>query len=262
MSNDSTRLSVSIVTFNNADVLEKRLNILLPIFKANQVSQVIIVDNNSTDNTPLLLERIATQEELLRVITLNINGGFGYGHNQAIKTIKSKYHVIMNLDTTPNSDNLLKEMAEYMDKYQDIDLLSPLVKFPDGKIQRLTRDEPTVFDLGIRFLGPKWFKKRQEQFIHLTDGYDHDQRILNATGSFMFFRTSSLQQIDGFDERYFLYMEDTDLTKSINQNGKAIFSPKFEVMHEWQRGNHSVGGAKLMIISMVKYFNKWGWRLF
>ncbi|MGR8829892.1 glycosyltransferase family 2 protein [Leuconostoc citreum] len=78
----------------------------------------------------------------------------------------------------------------------------------------------------------------------------------------MFFRTKSLQYVGGFDERYFLYMEDTDLTKSINQYGNAIFSPDFEVIHEWQRGNHSLSGARLMITSMVKYFNKWGWRLF
>lgn len=55
-------------------------------------------------------------------------------------------------------------------------------------------------------------------------------------------------------------MEDTDLTKSINQRGKAMFLPQFEVIHEWQRGNHSVAGAKLMIVSMIKYFNKWGWK--
>lgn len=261
MNYDFSKVSVSIVTFNNAEVLKERLEILLPIFKVNLVSNVIIVDNSSTDKTPSLLKKISEKEPLLNVILLDNNNGFGYGHNRAIQQSDSKYHIVMNLDTTPNRENVILHMSQYMNQHQDVDLLSPLVKFPDGNIQYLTRNEPTIFDLAIRFLGPRFFKHRQEKFVHLNDGYDREQIIQNATGSFMFIRTASLKIIGGFDQRYFLYMEDTDLTKAINQNGKALFSPKFEVVHEWQRGNHSFGGAKLMIVSMIKYFNKWGWKL-
>lgn len=254
-------VSVSIVTFNNANILKQRLEILLPIFRANNVSNVYIVDNHSTDETSDLLKSISDSEPSLKVSLLDYNKGFGYGHNQAIKSTDSQYHIIMNLDTTPKQENIIFNMIRYMDKRSDIDLLSPLVLFPDKTIQYLTRNEPTVFDLAIRFLGPRWFSKRQQKFIHFNDGYDHEQIIKNATGSFMFFRTSTLKKIGGFDERYFLYMEDTDLTRTVNQNGKAMFSPEFQVIHEWQRGNHSIGGAKIMIISMIKYFNKWGWKL-
>lgn len=254
-------VSVSIVTFNNANILKQRLKILLPIFRANNVSNVYIVDNHSTDETSDLLKSISDSEPNLKVILLDHNKGFGYGHNQAIKATDSQYHIIMNLDTTPKQENIIFNMIHYMAKRSDIDLLSPLVLFPDETIQYLTRNEPTVFDLAIRFLGPRWFSKRQQKFIHFNDGYDHEQIIKNATGSFMFFRTSTLKKIGGFDERYFLYMEDTDLTRTVNQNGKAMFLPEFQVIHEWQRGNHSIGGAKIMIISMIKYFNKWGWKL-
>jgi len=261
MTYNFSTVSVSIVTFNNVDILKKRLAVLLPIFKANRVAKLYIVDNFSTDGTSRLLKKISDNEPLLKIIMLDNNKGFGYGHNQAIKETDSQYHIIMNLDTTPQQKDVIFNMGQYMNGHQDVDLLSPLVFFPDGEIQYLTRNEPTVFDLAIRFLGSNWFKKRQDAFVHLTNGYDHEQVIKNATGSFMFLRTSTLKTIGGFDERYFLYMEDTDLTKTINVKGKAIFSPKFEVVHEWQRGNHSIGGAKLMMISMIKYFNKWGWKL-
>ncbi|MGK4144896.1 glycosyltransferase [Weissella paramesenteroides] len=257
-----SKLSLSIVTFNNADVLEKRLNILLPIFKQNGISKVFIIDNYSDDNTPRLLEQFSNQEPILNVILLKNNLGFGYGHNRAINQIDSDYHIVMNLDTTPVGNDLLSRISYYMNEHTDIDLMSPLVRFPSGDIQHLTRNEPTVFDLAIRFLGPRFFPKRQEKFINLSDGYNHEQIIKNATGSFMFLRTKTLQAIGGFDERYFLYMEDTDLTKKINEQGKAVFCPNFEVTHEWQRGNHSIKGAKLMIESMIKYFNKWGWKFF
>lgn len=262
MTYNSSAVSVSIVVFNNADILKNRLDILLPIFKANHISKIFIIDNHSNDETGYILKKFSDNEPLLRIILLGENKGFGYGHNQAIKQADSQYHIVMNLDVVPKQENIIRNMKQYMDEHQDIDLLSPLILFPDGNIQHLTRNEPTVFDLAIRFLGTNCFKQRQKQFIHLNDGYDHEQIIKNATGSFMFLRTSTLKTISGFDERYFLYMEDTDLTKTINLKGKAIFSPKFEVVHEWQRGNHSIGGAKLMISSMVKYFNKWGWRIF
>lgn len=261
MNDGNTDISVSIVTYNNADVLRYRLGILLPILKANNVSKIFVVDNASTDETSLILDDFSKNEPLLELILLPYNKGFGYGHNKAINKTNSKYHIIMNLDTTPKTEKVISSMANYMDKHIDIDLLSPLVRFPDGRIQYLTRNEPTVFDLGIRFLGPKFFKKRQESFVNLDNGYAHRQIILNASGSFMFVRTQKLKVIGGFDERYFLYMEDTDLTKKINESGKALFSPEFEVTHEWQRGNHSIRGAKLMIASMCKYFNKWGWKL-
>ncbi|MGX7041315.1 glycosyltransferase [Leuconostoc lactis] len=258
--NDNKKITVSIVTYNNESSLEQRLNILIPIFKVNNVKKVYIIDNNSQDKTPFILKKFATDEKLIYPILLEQNKGFGYGHNAAIKRISSDYHVVMNLDATPNTKMLFNNMESYMNNKAEVDLLSPLVLFNDYDIQYLTREEPTVFDLAIRFLGKKWFPKRQEKFINLDDGYDHEQIIKNATGCFMFLRTETLKKIGGFDERYFLYMEDSDLTKSINQQGTAIFSPEFKVIHEWQRKNHSLIGSKYMVISMIKYFNKWGWK--
>lgn len=253
-------ISVSIVTYNDAAIVEDRLRILLPIFKNNNVFKVYIIDSCSTDNTMEKLTNIAATDNIFEICKLEGNKGFGFGHNQAIKKTNADYHVVMNLDTTPSTDNLLVKMSEYMEQNKDIDLLSPLIKFPDNSIQYLTRNEPTIFDLGIRFLGQNWFKKRQQNFVNKTSGYDHEQIIYNASGCFMFLRTKSIKHIGGFDERYFLYMEDTDLTKTINQNGQAIFSPNFEVIHQWQRENHSISGAIFMVKSMIKYFNKWGWR--
>lgn len=254
-------VSVSIVTFNNEKIIKQRLEILLPIFRANNISDVYIVDNHSTDGTSNLLKSISSREPILKIILLDDNKGYGHGHNQAIKVINSQYHIIMNLDATPKQEKMISRMCHYMRNHPEVDLLSPLILFPDERIQYLTRNEPTVLDLAIRFLGPHWFVNRQQKFINLSDGYDHEQVIKNATGSFMFFRTETLKEINGFDERYFMYMEDSDITKTVNKKGKAMFSPEFQVVHEWQRGNHSISGAKIMIMSMIKYFNKWGWKL-
>lgn len=258
---NNENVSISIVTYNNANVLTDRLKILLPIFEKNNVLKVYIIDNCSSDDTAILLKERYGSYENVELILLDENKGFGFGHNQAIKITKAKYHIVMNLDSTPNSDDLILQMENFMNRRQDVDLLSPLVLYPNKEIQYLTRSEPTVIDLLIRFMGPKWFPRRQKRFIHFVDGYDHEQIIENATGCFMFLRASTLKKVGGFDERYFIYMEDSDLTKEINKIGKAIFSPDFQVIHEWQRANHSTKGSMLMINSMIAYFRKWGWKL-
>ena len=57
-----------------------------------------------------------------------------------------------------------------------------------------------------------------------------------------------------------MYFEDTDLTRRISDEGEVIFFPYLTVIHGWRRDNHTLKGLKPMIISMVKYFNKWGWK--
>lgn len=256
-----SKASVSIVTHNNKTDIEERLGVLRSFFENQLISNVYIVDSNSTDDTVKIVKDYAWKFPKINFIDLPVNRGFGYGHNIAIGQSDSRYHLIMNLDSTPTKNEMLDEMINEMDEDSSIGLLSPLVKFPNGETQLLTRNEPTILDLAIRFLGPSFMKKRQEKFINQKTGYDRPQLILNATGSFMFLRMDVLKQINGFDERYFLYMEDTDLTKSVNQISKAWFNPKFVITHEWQRDNHSLRGSIQLVASMIKYFNKWGWKV-
>ncbi|MBJ7670821.1 glycosyltransferase [Weissella confusa] len=252
--------TISIVTYNNEQEITQRLTELIPVFNNQSVESVIIVDSGSNDETARLASEFADTHEKVTLIALKNNNGFGFGHNVALNRSRSKYHLVMNLDSNPMDSTVVEKMAQDMDLNTEVGLLSPLVVFPNGEVQRLTRKEPTVLDLAIRFLGPNVMKKRQDDFVNLSTGYDTRQRIYNATGSFMFFRKSVLDQIGGFDERFFLYMEDTDVTKSVNQVSEAWFEPNYVVEHEWQRGNHSFKGASLLIVSMLKYFKKWGWK--
>lgn len=255
-------VSISIVTFNNQSDIVQKLGALSSFFSSPEIKQVIVVDNASTDGTLDILRNYAERESKMRVVALDVNQGFGYGHNVAIRKASEKYHLIMNLDVVPKTNNIMSEMVAMMESRNEIGMLSPLIEFPDGSVQMLTRKQPTVLDLMLRFLGPGVWSKRQDAFVNKHTGYTTEQKIENASGSFMFFRKTVLDEINGFDERYFLYMEDTDITRSTNVQSIAWFNPKIVVTHEWQRENHTMGGAKRMVVSMVKYFNKWGWKLF
>lgn len=89
-------------------------------------------------------------------------------------------------------------------------------------------------------------------------GYDKPFEVEYATGCFMFFRTEIFKQLKGFDEHIFLYLEDADITRRVNQISKTIFYPYNYVIHDWQRGAHK--NLKLMWInvkSAIWYFWKW-----
>ena len=76
----------------------------------------------------------------------------------------------------------------------------------------------------------------------------------------MFLRTSVLKRVGGFDETYFLYMEDLDLCRRIGQVARTVFYPAVSVMHGYQKGSYKSSRLlKHHLRSAVRYFNKWGW---
>lgn len=198
----------------------------------------------------------------VQFIQIAENVGFGGGHNQLLPTIESDVHIVMNPDIHLKDVGNLDEAIDYLMTHET-SLLSPQLQSADGQIQLLNRKEPTVLDLAIRLLGSSVMPRRQAEFVKKNTGYNGSiQPIQNATGAFMILKTSDFKQVGGFDDRYFMYMEDTDLTKSLNKNANgALYYPGLVLEHGWKRDNHSFRGMMMMMDSMVKYFNKWGWRL-
>jgi len=252
-------LTISIVTFNNEKTIKKCVESIFDHMDSRLSFKLYIIDNKSTDNTLNIIRNISDK---IIIIENNKNIGFGAGHNKVLGSLDSRYHLVVNPDITIEN-NCIYEMAEFMDKNKDIGLLSPKIKFPDGRMQYLCKRNPTFFDLFIRFLLPMFFKKRQYHFEMRETGYDKEFEIEYASGCFMFFRAEIFQQINGFDERFFLYLEDADITRRVNQISKTVFYPYNYMIHEWQRGTHN--NLKLMWIDMqsaLYYFRKWGHKFF
>ena len=82
-----------------------------------------------------------------------------------------------------------------------------------------------------------------------------------ATGCFMLIRTHTFYRMKGFDPRFFLYHEDSDLSLSALQHGKIVYHPEMEVTHDWHRdSSKSAKAARHHLVSTLKFFHKWGWR--
>ena len=227
-------ISLSIVTYNNEAIIEKTIEILISHLE-NKLSYVLfVIDNNSKDDT---VKKVQSCNGNIVLIRNNKNLGFGAGHNIILDKIDSKYHIVINPDITIVND-VISEMYEYMENNKEIGLLTQLVKHPDGDIQYLCKRNPTVTDLFIRLVLPNNFKKRQDYFTMKETGYDKPFEVEYATGCFMFFRTEIFKQLKGFDEHIFLYLEDADITRRVNQISKTIFYPYNYVIHDWQQGAH------------------------
>lgn len=252
----SNNISASIVTFHSP---ENEIKNLLNGLVNSAISTIYIIDNSLNDSLR------SVQHISNKIIYIhNANLGYGAGHNIAINKaleLKNKYHIVINPDIylEGNSINILKE---YMDNHPNVGLVMPQILYPNGKIQYLCKLLPTPIDLIIRRFIPisSYQEKSNYKYELRFTNYDKEMEVPALSGCFMFIRCSVLDKIGGFDERFFMYAEDLDLCRRIGEISKTIFYPNAKVFHAYEKGSYK--NKKLLkyhIISIIKYFNKWGW---
>jgi len=159
-------------------------------------------------------------------------------------------------------------MVDYMEENPEIGVLGPKQIYPDGTIQDSCRRNMKWFDLILKrtFLGKiPFFKKKVDKYK--MDDFDHSEikEVDLLVGSCFLISREIFEQVGGFDERYFLFMEDFDLCREIKALGKKIvYFPKVEVTHNHKRLS---GGSVFSLLrrkvfwihisSAIKYFWKW-----
>lgn len=220
------------------------------------VSELFILDNSPTPSPEFSSLPVT-------YIFNNKNLGYGAAHNIALrKTIEQgiPYHLVLNPDISFDSGILFK-IGGFMDINTEIGHLMPKVLYPDGKIQYLCKLLPTPFDLIFRrFLPAKWTENRMERFEMRNTGYDKLMDVPYLSGCFMFLRTEALKEVGLFDERFFMYPEDIDLTRRIHRKYRTVFYPDISIVHHHAQSSYlNLRMLLIHIINMIKYFNKWGW---
>ncbi|CUR63284.1 glycosyltransferase [Leuconostoc gasicomitatum] len=263
------KLVISIVLYNNQSSQIKRLLTEFISFSNKNYdiceSKLVLTDNYSTsqDTISYLKQIDENKIENIKIITLQENRGFGGGHNVAFKMIASNYFFVLNPDIIGLSNIDIESSVNYLKEHQEVGMLVPKLYDPDSKLQLTNKLQSTVFDQFIRLLGSNFFRSRQRKFNQADShsAYNQVNVINNAQGAAMLFVSDIYQKIDGFDEKYFLYMEDADITMKVNRVARSIYFPDMVLIHEWQQNNRSIKGVKIMIQSMFIYYRKWGWKL-
>ena len=148
-----------------------------------------------------------------------------------------------------------------MEDDDSIAQVMPKVLFLNGSVQCLAKLLPTPLDLFSRFFLPgKLIARRNNRFELRHSGYDKEMNVPFLSGCFMFFRMSALKSEGLFDERFFMYMEDVDITRRLHAKYKTMFFPSVSIYHRFSRlSYHKWKLSVAHMISVVKYFNKWGW---
>lgn len=252
-----TDISITIVAYN--DEMDVR-NAVCSIEEHTAVTiskKIYIVDNSTEDNN---LSLLAEEYEDVIYERPGENLGFGGGHNYVLEKLDSKYHAIVNPDILLTEDSF-SVLMDFMET-TGADMAVPRLVDAQGKLQAVYRRELTVFDMGIRMFLSSHFKKRQSYHTMQDMNYEKPFRVPFAQGSFLIIRTRLFQELHGFDRRYFMYMEDADLCKQVNEKGSLWYCPDTAVIHKWERGSHKDRKLlKIHITSMLRYFRKWGWKL-
>ena len=252
------KISASIVIYNTDE--SQLLRVLDCIIQSTVFDRIILVDNSpaKSDSKLMYLSHVT-------YIYAGKNLGYGAGHNIAIKEIidKSEFHFVLNPDIYFEPEAIHKMIAR-MRQDQSIGQLMPKVIYPDGRLQYLCKLIPTPMDLFARrfFRGPlRALAHRQaEQFELRFTGYEHEMDVPYLSGCFMLFRTSALKKIGLFDERFFMYPEDIDISRRVHAHFRTLFFPAATIVHD--HAQESYKSKKMLWIhltNLIKYFNKWGW---
>lgn len=247
-------LNASIVLYNHT--VAEITPLIDTLRKSGVVSEVFLLDNS-----PVKLNGFETLA--VNYIFNGKNLGYGAAHNIAlVKSIEQNvpYHLVVNPDISFDFA-ILSQLIGFMDKNTDIGHLMPKVYYPDGKIQYLCKLIPTPFDLIFRrFLPQSWTMKRRMKFEMRASGYDKIMDVPYLSGCFMLLRTNALKDVGLFDERFFMYPEDIDLTRRIHLKYRTVFYPEVSIVHHHAQSSYF--NFKMLLVhtfNMIKYFNKWGW---
>jgi GT2 family glycosyltransferase len=241
---------------NDITMLQNAINSIL---KTGRMDKLFLFDNSPTDELKILAE-----DSRIEYIHNPANPGFGASHNLAIQkatTLESKYHFIVNPDIYFEGD-VISPMVDYMINDITIGMMMPQILNEDGTIQNLPKLLPNPFSILKRKIKkPEW---AHQKFINKYELREVSKDVVyNApvlSGCFTLLNLDAIKKVGMYDDSFFMYFEDWDLSRRMHQQYKTIYFPKVSVVHEYKSGaNKNPKLFKIFVNSAITYFNKWGW---
>lgn len=247
-----SKVYASIVLYKHKYLdIKQTLNSLI---SSALIAKIILVDNDNSDWAS------SFEHEKVKYIKSEGNFGFGHGHNLAVKNFaaQSDFFLICNPDIV--FDTLeFKKLVDFAKSRQE-GLFLPKITYENGENQYGARLLPSPLNLFARRFSPKFSEKLDQSFLLKDFNLSKPIFVPYLHGCFMLFRSSVLLELNGFDERYFMYMEDVDLSRRCAETFGNVYYPLAQVMHLHEQGSYK---NKILLKAHLKsawqYFNKWGW---
>lgn len=252
-------INLSVVTYNTSlEDLEKLIKSFKTFIRTKY--KMFIIDNSKSNS----LKSFCREFDFIEYIHNPSNPGFGTAHNIAIqKSIDegAKYHFIVNPDIYFTED-AITPMIDVMEADTEIGMMMPQILNEDGSAQNLPKLLPSPFSILFRKLKkPNFLYKpfiENYELRNVPNNQVYEAPILS--GCFTLLNLDAIKEVGGYDDRFFMYFEDWDLSRRMNQKYKTIYFPKVSVYHGYESGaNKSKKLFKIFLKSALYYFNKWGW---
>ncbi|MEG2930495.1 MAG: glycosyltransferase family 2 protein [Ruthenibacterium sp.] len=255
-----TKVSGCIVAYNGFDEVTNAVTSIVSHTQGVDL-HLYVVDNASPDGTGARLAAAPLgQDVTVRCLAENV--GFGSGHNTVLPLLDSKYHAVINPDITLDTD-ALSALCAWMDAHPDVVMATPRLLFPSGQEQYTAKRAPTFLALLSRQVPLSFLKGVETHYLMRDADLTQPQEIDFCTGCFFVLRTDVLRSMGGFDESYFMYVEDADITRRAKRYGRVMYVPETHVLHAWHRdANKKWKNFWMQIGSMLRYWRKWGFHLY
>ncbi|MDD2224954.1 MAG: glycosyltransferase family 2 protein [Candidatus Shapirobacteria bacterium] len=224
-------ISIIIISYNTSEIT---INCLKSIFKDKGLKEIpfeiIVVDNNSKDDSVAQIKKIfksASGGKEIKLIANKFNGGFGKANNQGLKIAKGNYILFLNSDTII-LHSAISQTLNWLCSHPEASVCTAQLLNKDKTIQASGGFFPNLLNIKTWCLNlddlPFVNKIIKPLHPHTPNFYTHDKFYLKdhqqdwVTGAFMMVRSSHLKPTNGFDENYFMYGEEVELSYRIKKN--------------------------------------------
>lgn len=216
------KLSIIILSFNTKKLTLDCIRSIFRIYKKNIENnelEIVVSDNDSKDGTIEEIEKIKE----VRLVKNSKNFGFSKGNNLGERKANGKYILFLNSDTEIKDDGFVK-MIDFMDKNEKIGVLGAKLLNPNGKPQKSCGNFYTFFNLLFTIFGKDTFVRKSPNSIQEVDW---------ISGASFMMRKDVFDKTGGFDEDFFMYIEDMELCYRVKKMGyKTYFYPNIKLIHK------------------------------
>lgn len=217
------KLSIIIVNYNNKDPLLNTLEAIHKNLKGLDY-EVIVVDNASTDGS---VESLKQNYPSVKLVALDYNVGFAKANNEGAKHASGQYLLILNHDTYV-PEGAAEKLVELKKSYPEYGVVAPLIFNPDNSLQLSWGKDLHFFsEIFLKYFSEKWYRLQ----FKLKKG-EVSRNVDWVSGACFLIEREFYERIGGFDENFFIYIEDADLGKRIRRLGYQIhLTSKAEIIH-------------------------------
>lgn len=267
MKEKTSDLEIIIVTYNSQFWLAKALESLKEHVLTNSRKKitVTVVDNHSDDKTAAFINK---EHPDISFVQLRENKGFAAGNNVALSKTTARYAMLVNSDVEFTADSNLDLMIDYMDKNENVGVISPKIVFTNGEIDPAChRGEPSPWVAFTYISGLEKLFSRSKIFGEYHQGYkdlNSIHEVAAVSGAGLMIRTSLLNSVGLMDERFFMYAEDLDWCKRVRENGfSVVYFPQVKLVHHKYKSGIKNSSKKIarqtkrhFYNTMLQYYDK------